>query len=106
MSFAGRLKTRLVLQAPVETPDGAGGVSRDYSTAAIVWAAVTPLGGRAAVEADGAGSLERYRILLRAGAALTLQHRFVDGDRIYRITGWRDRESGRFVEIDAEIVRA
>jgi len=100
VSVAGRLKTRLVLEAPSETPDGQGGVTRSYSAVATVWAAVTPLPAREAVEADAAGATERVRIVLRDEFALTLAHRFRDGARIYRVAALSVRE--RFIEIDAD----
>ena len=36
----GRLNRRLVLEAPVETPDDAGGVTRAYSDVATIWAEI------------------------------------------------------------------
>ena len=103
MIDAGALKTRLTLEAPVETDDGQGGVARSYATFAKVWAQVTPLGGRHDVTADGDGAAMRYRIVVRCGYVLTLQHRFVDGSRIYRILSFHPRDNGRFIEIDAEL---
>jgi SPP1 family predicted phage head-tail adaptor len=101
----GRLKTRLTIQSPDETDDGQGGVVRGYTTLATVWAQVTPLAARAAggVEADAEGATTKYRIILRGNFSLTLQHRLVDGARIYRIAAIRDRDDRRFIEIDAEL---
>ena len=102
----GRLKTRLVIEAPVETDDRQGGVARSYTPAATVWAAVTPVVARAtgdAVEAGAAGATARYRIVLRGNFALTLQHRLVDGARVYRIAGVRDLDDRRFIAVDAEV---
>jgi SPP1 family predicted phage head-tail adaptor len=100
VSAAGRLKTRLLLQAPSETADGQGGVNRTYESVATVWAAVTPLAARESVEADAPGAMQRVRIVLRDEFALTPGHRLIDGARVYRITGLTTRE--RFIEIDAE----
>jgi SPP1 family predicted phage head-tail adaptor len=102
----GRLKTRLQVQSPVEADDGQGGVTRSYTTLATVWAAVMPLAARApagGVEADAEGAAAKYRIILRSNFSLTLQHRLVDGARIYRISAIRDRDDRRFIEIDAEL---
>ena len=99
----GRLKTRLVIQAPAESDDGQGGVLRSYVTQATVWAAVMPTGTTRASEANAEGATLRARIILRGNFDLTLQHRLVDGDRTYRIVGLRDRDDRRFVEIDAEL---
>lgn len=102
----GRLKTRLLIEAPVETDDGQGGVTRSFAQVATVWAAVTPVVARAtgsAVEADAEGATARYRIVLRSNFALTLQHRLVDGARIYRIAAIRDLDDRRFIALDAEL---
>jgi head-tail adaptor len=102
----GRLKTRLQVQAPVETDDGQGGVVRSYATLTTAWAQVTPFsarGGGAGVEADAEGAVARYRILLRSNFVLTLQHRLADGARIYRISGIRDADDRRFIAVDAEL---
>ena len=99
----GQLKTRLVIQQPVETPDDQGGVVRTWSTFATVWAQVTPLASRRNVEADADCVTQDYRIVLRSHLSLTLQHRFSDGARIYRIVAIREREDRRFIEIDADV---
>ena len=46
MTAIGELNRRLVLEAPVETDDGAGGVTRSYATGATVWASIAPFGAR------------------------------------------------------------
>ena len=102
----GRLKTRLQVQSPVETDDGQGGVARAFATVAAVWAAVTPVVARAtgdAPEAGAEGATARYRIVLRSNFSLTLQHRLVDGARIYRIAAIRDHDDRRFIAVDAEL---
>jgi head-tail adaptor len=102
----GRLKTRLQIQAPVETDDGQGGVARSYTTLTTAWAVVTPCssrGGGADVEADAEGAPVKYRILLRSNFILTLQHRLVDGARIYRIAAIRDADDRRFIAVDADL---
>jgi head-tail adaptor len=102
----GRLKTRLQIQAPLETDDGQGGVTRSYTTLTTAWAQVTPFSSRgsgAIVEADAQGATMKYRILLRSNFSLSLQHRLVDGARIYRIAAIRDADDRRFIAVDAEL---
>jgi head-tail adaptor len=102
----GRLKTRLQIQAPVETDDGQGGVARSYATQATAWAQLTPLAARGSgtdVQADAEGATVKYRILLRSNFILTLQHRLADGARIYRISAIRDADDRRFIAVDAEL---
>src|ERR1700754_108977 len=102
----GRLKTRLQIQAPVETDDGQGGVARSYTTLATAWAQVTPFSARGNgvdVQADAEGATVKVRILLRSNFVLTLQHRLVGGARISRIAAIRDADDRRFIAVDAEL---
>lgn len=85
MINSGDLDRRLVIEAPVETADDAGGVVRGYADAATVWASVRPETMRADVEADAAGAALGYRILMRAGRDLTTRHCLRDGAQRYRI---------------------
>lgn len=48
----GALRRRLVLEAPGTTPDGVGGSGEDWTTVAIVWAAIHPRFGSEYVQAD------------------------------------------------------
>lgn len=103
MSDPGLLNRRLVLEAPVETPDGAGGVTRSYESVATLWAAVTPLSSREQTDAVQRGVAITHRIRLRFSADITSRHRFRDGDRIFRIVSLRDRDGRRrFLQIEAE----
>ncbi|QUS39294.1 head-tail adaptor protein [Tardiphaga alba] len=102
MTDPGRMKTRLVIEAPVESDDGQGGVLRGYVPVATVWAAVMPDSVQHGVEADADGAVVRLRIVLRSGHALSLRHRLVDGDRIYRITALRDSADRRFTELHVD----
>lgn len=103
MTAPGDLRHRLVLEAPVESDDTAGGVVRSYAAAATVWAQIEPLSPREAVAADAAGATLTHRITIRNGVAVTTRHRFTLGTRVFRIASVRDPdESGRFIEIRAE----
>lgn len=103
MTAPGDLRHRLVLEAPVETPDGAGGVTRSYEMVAALWAAVTPVSARGDVVAFGSGATITHRIVLRARADLTTRHRLRDDARIFRIVALRDEDGrGRFTEIQAQ----
>jgi SPP1 family predicted phage head-tail adaptor len=97
----GRLKTRLLIEAPTDADDGQGGVVRSFSALATVWAAVLPAGMHHQQEADADGAAVRLRVILRHGVALTTRHRLVDGGRIYRINALREIDDRRFIEIDA-----
>lgn len=99
----GRYNHRLVVEAPIETPDGAGGVSRSFMTLATLWAEVTPLAARADTQAGSLGAVATHRILVRAGVEITTRHRLRLGTREFTIVTVRDHDrSGRIVEIHAE----
>ncbi|HVV78375.1 MAG TPA: phage head closure protein [Pseudolabrys sp.] len=93
---------RLVLEAPAETDDGAGGVTRSYATVTTLWAQVTPVRARSDVAADSLAALVTHRIVVRASRTLTTLNRFRDGTRIFRIVAFRETADRRFLEIDAE----
>jgi SPP1 family predicted phage head-tail adaptor len=99
---AGELDRRLVLEAPVETDDGAGGVTRSFETVATLWAQVTPARARSNVAADSLAALVTHRIIVRAPRAITTLNRFRDDTRIFRVVAFRETADRRFLEIDAE----
>jgi SPP1 family predicted phage head-tail adaptor len=103
MTDPGRLNRRLVLEEPVETPDGAGGVTRTYAAVTTLWAEIVPLSARGDVVAASLGAALTHRILVRAGREITTRHRLHQGARIFRIVTVREQDgSGRFLEIHAE----
>lgn len=102
MTAPGDLNRRLLLETPVENPDGAGGVTRLYDVVTTLWAQVVPLSAHADVAADRAASAVRYRIVVRAGPDITTRHRFQDGARIYQVIATRPSADRRFLAIDAE----
>lgn len=99
----GDLRRRLVLEAPNESADGAGGVTRLYDVVTTLWAQVTPWAARGAVAADSLGAVARYRIVVRARDDITLRHRFLDGARVYRIVAINESGDRRFLEIDCDV---
>jgi head-tail adaptor len=99
---AGDLDRRLVLEAPVEADDGAGGVTRGYGTVTTLWAKVRAVRARADVAADSLAALVTHSIVVRAPRALTTLHRFRDGARIFRVVAFRETPDRRFLAIDAE----
>lgn len=107
MSNPGILRTRLVIEAPVETPDGSGGVARSFSDVAAVWAEVVPLSARERMQAGATGVSVTHRIRIRHRDDVTTRHRLRHGTRSFRIAALRDAEStGRFLLIEAEERRA
>ena len=102
MTAPGELNRRLVLEAPAETDDGAGGVTRLYDVVTTLWAQVTPVSARADVAAGSLGQALRSRIVIRKRSDVSTRHRFLVGTRIYRILSVAESADRRFLEIDAE----
>jgi SPP1 family predicted phage head-tail adaptor len=103
MSDPGKLNRRLMLEAPVESADGAGGVSRSFAAIATLWVSVMPASAARQIEAERLGAKVTHRLHLRFSNDITTRHRFRDGARIYRIVSIRDRDGRkRFLEIEAE----
>jgi SPP1 family predicted phage head-tail adaptor len=103
MSNPGLLRHRLALEAPVESADGAGGVTRSYSVVATLWAEVMPVSAARALEAERLGGRITHRICIRFSDDITTRHRFRDGVRVFRIVSLRDRDGRkRFLSIEAE----
>lgn len=98
----GALDRRLILQAPTETDDGEGGVTRSFDAAATIWGSVMPLSGRPDVAADSRGAILRFRLVIRFRDDVTTRHRLVDGVHIYTPIAVREITGRRFLEIDAE----
>jgi len=102
MTAPGDLNRRLLLEAPVETDDGTGGVTRLYDVVTTLWAQVLPLSATASVAADTTGGKVRYRIIVRVRADITTRHRLQDGTRIYSILAISPSADRRFLAIEAE----
>jgi SPP1 family predicted phage head-tail adaptor len=98
----GELNRRLVLEAPVETADGEGGVTRLYDVVTTLWAQVTPVSARAEVAAGSLGAVLRTHIVIRKRSNVSTRHRLLDGTRIYRILSVAESADRRFLEIEAE----
>ena len=66
----GALAARLVLERPVETPDGQGGVERSFDALATVWGRIEPVSARAVEVAGTLPVTLTHRIWLRHRADL------------------------------------
>jgi SPP1 family predicted phage head-tail adaptor len=102
MTTAGDLNRRLVLDAPADADDGAGGVTTTYQPVTTLWAQVTPAGAAPDISADSLGARRRYAIVIRHRDDVTTRHRFQDGGRIYRIAAVQESADRRFLVITAE----
>lgn len=103
-----RLNRKLVLEAPVRVPDGAGGFSVSWTPRGTVWAAVDARTGRETAGVATPLSRINYRITLRAApfgapSRPLPEQRFREGMRIFNIHAVTEADSGaRFLVCDAE----
>lgn len=81
----GRLDTRLVLEASVDTPDGGGGSIGGWAAIGEIWASVAPVTGGERFVSDALRAQVSHRITIRYRADVTTALRLRDGTRVYRI---------------------
>lgn len=91
----GAMRRRLLLEAPVEVPDGAGGSLRDFSTVAAVWAQVEWLSGDERWQGGRPVQRVSHRITLRWRAGVDAGQRLRDGTQIFDIRAVGDPDGGR-----------
>lgn len=102
------LSRRLVLEAPVRVPDGAGGVIESWASLGTLWADVRPRSGRERAQAGETVSSMGYRIVVRGAPVGSVQRpapeqRFRDGARLYRIRAVAEQEpAGRYITCFAD----
>ena len=93
------LNRRLVLEAPVVAPDGAGGQIESWVAMGTLWAEIHPKTGREATGEAGALSVRAFRITVR-GAPMGASNRprpgqrFRQQTRLFRIVAVTEAERG------------
>ena len=70
---AGRLRERVLLQSPPSAPDGSGGQTGNWTTAATLNAEVVALTGAEDITAGVIASEVRYRVTMKKRAITTGQ---------------------------------
>ncbi|HCP81493.1 MAG TPA: phage tail protein [Octadecabacter sp.] len=88
--MAPRLNRQLVLEAPTQASDGAGGYTQGWTALGTLWANVTARTGREAAGVAAPLSRVAYRIIVRAAptgsdARPQANQRFKDGERTFVI---------------------
>lgn len=100
---AGALNTRVVLEAPQATPDGAGGEAIAWITVALLWAELTPMGGGENFVFERADPSIRWRVRIRFRDDVRPDMRFAIGQRVLEIRAAFDPDGRRaFLECLAE----
>ncbi len=105
---AVRLGRRLLLEARVSVPDGAGGFATEWVARGTLWAEVTARTGSQDFIAAVARPRLRYRIVVRgvpvgSDARPRAEERLREGARIFDILTVTEADpAGRYLEIIAE----
>lgn len=98
------LSRQLVLEAPVQAPDGAGGFARHWQALGTLWAEVTALTGRERDGGDVSMATARFRITVRGAPMGSSKRpapgqRFRDGARVFPIQSVSERDiQGRYLK--------
>lgn len=90
-----RRRSRVTLEAPIETPDALGGVIRSFAPRATLWAALEPLSGGETAEADQPLGRAKYRVRLRWRNDVTAGMRIRAGARWLDIETVQDPDGRR-----------
>jgi SPP1 family predicted phage head-tail adaptor len=92
---AGKLRRRLALQVPGGAADGAGGVSRSWTTLATLWGSLDPVGRVPTLYGDAPSSRATHRVSLRWRADVAAGQRLVMGTRSFTILTVTDPDERR-----------
>jgi SPP1 family predicted phage head-tail adaptor len=99
----GDLIHRFGLEAPVRTPDGAGGATLAWALVADVWGSLTATSGDERLNADRLSGRVTHTIAIRHRPGLTPDYRLTLGARRFTIHAILDRDGRhRFLECRCE----
>ena len=97
-SRPGRLRKRVVLEKPVDTPDSFGGFTRSWLSGATLAADIVPLRAGEGEFGEGHAGLVSHRIVIRGRSDIASGDRLRLGARIFEIRAIHDRdEDGRYL---------
>ncbi|MFD0915868.1 phage head closure protein [Pseudahrensia aquimaris] len=81
----GQMNHRITLQAPLETPDGCGGVDVVWNDVAQVWAAFEPISVQRPEEAQQIEEYALHRVSVRFRTDVGTGWRVILGERSFEI---------------------
>ncbi|MGR3679602.1 MAG: head-tail adaptor protein [Paracoccaceae bacterium] len=103
-----RFNRRMVLEAPVASPDGSGGLLRGWNALGSLWVSMDGRSGRERKQGGATVSQGRYRITVRAAPFGSLQRptpaqRLREGGRVFLIRAVvEDEADGRYLTCFAD----
>lgn len=100
----GWLRHRVVIEAPLAAPDGAGGETLTWSTHATTWALIEPVGAAETVVAGGLAGVLTHRITTRFRTDVTGGMRVLYRGKRYRVLVAEDPDARRrYLTLKTEI---
>jgi SPP1 family predicted phage head-tail adaptor len=91
----GRLRHRLVIEAPLDLPDGAGGATRGWTVVGQCWARIEPMVADVRLQYSRPDQAQTHRIILRWRADIDGSHRFGLGARRFQVLATADADERR-----------
>jgi len=97
---ASDLNKRITLQYQTKIPDGMGGFSLSFVTAATIWAAVWPVSASEQVQAQATTLIISHRIRIRYRSVLKSSWRIKFGNRYFAIVSIiNPNEANEFLDL-------
>lgn len=85
----GRMRHRIIVEAPLRVPDGSGGAIESWNEVAVLWARFIVRGGFEAFAADGISGTLTHDVILRPHPDLVPRNRIVLINRAFHILAVR-----------------
>lgn len=99
----GQFSARLIREAPLEVPDGQGGVSRSFQILDRIWARIDPVAATVAPHEAGERAVVTHRVWTAWRTDIAAGQRLRLGPRVFLIRLVRDPdETRRFLICDCE----
>src|SRR4051812_40586432 len=89
-SESGRLRTRVTLQKPTPSADGAGGSTIAFAAVGTLAADIMPIRADERRIGEAIADLTTHKIIIRHRSDIEPDDRFVFGDRVFRIRSVTD----------------
>lgn len=91
----GARRLRVMLEEPVEAPDGIGGVMRSFQPRIALWAHLEPVTATEQAVAMQPAETITHKLALRWRGDVTGAMRFVAGARVFEVRGQYDPDGRR-----------